>query len=69
MTNQKPKNNFHTWVKYTTLGTEMGGAIFICTILGYQIDKWLENELYWSTIVGLFLGLAVAFNLAYKNLK
>ncbi|HZH68457.1 MAG TPA: AtpZ/AtpI family protein [Chitinophagales bacterium] len=65
----KFKNNFSIWIKYTTLGTEMFAAIFICTIIGYQIDKWLENNIKWATIIFLFIGLAAAFRIVYNQIK
>ena len=63
------KDNFSTWVRYTTLATEMFAAIFLCTIAGYQIDKWMENDLKWSTIIFLFICLAAAFSIVYKQIK
>jgi F0F1-type ATP synthase assembly protein I len=57
------------WLKLAAAGTEMAAAIFICVFIGNFIDKRLENATPWMTILMLFIGVAAAFYLVYKQLK
>lgn len=51
------------------IGTEMVVVIFLFTFLGRKIDQYLLSETPWITILMLFIGLAAAFYLVYKQLK
>lgn len=57
------------WLKLAGVGTEMAAAIFICVYIGNYLDKQFENATPWMTICMLFVGVAAAFYLVYKQLK
>lgn len=65
----KDKKGFNAWVRYSAIGTEMAGAIILCTFLGYKIDQWMSNETPFATIGLLFVGLAAGFYIVFKQLK
>lgn len=47
MTNQKEnknKNKFDAFIRYSSLGFEMMAIIGGFTFLGYKIDHWMNNE-------------------------
>ncbi|MCO5232356.1 MAG: AtpZ/AtpI family protein [Chitinophagales bacterium] len=69
MDNQNKKSHFQTWVRYSTIGSEMAGAVFFGGFGGHKIDQWMQNETPWATIGLLFVGLSAAFYIVYKQLK
>lgn len=66
--NKKDKS-FNTWVRYSAIGTEMAGAVFLSAFGGHKLDEWMGNKTPWATIILLFVGLSAAFYLVYKQLK
>lgn len=69
MNEEKNKNGFQTWMRYSAIGTEMAGAVFLGAFGGYKIDQWMNNETPWATILLLFVGLSAGFYIVYKQLK
>ncbi|MCO5247548.1 MAG: AtpZ/AtpI family protein [Chitinophagales bacterium] len=69
MEKKNQRKKFQTWIKYSNIGVEMASAIFLGAIGGQQLDKKLGNETPWGTIGLLFVGIAVAFYVVYKQLK
>ncbi len=67
--NKSHKNGLQSWIRYSSLGMEMAGAVIMPTFIGYKLDEWLENNTPWLTIVFLLFGVAGAFYLVYKQLK
>lgn len=65
----KDKKAFHTWMRYSAIGTEMAGAVFLGAFGGSKLDQWMGNETPWATIGLLFVGLSAAFYIVYKQLK
>lgn len=63
------KKSFQTWMRYSAIGSEMVGAVFIGTFGGHQIDKWMQNEVPYATVALLLLGLAAGFYLVYKQIQ
>jgi ATP synthase protein I len=63
------QNKTNAWLKYAGIGTEMVLVIFLFTFIGHRLDKHLQMETPWWTILMLFAGLAFAFYLVYKQLK
>ena len=54
------KENWKAYLKFSTMGLEMGLSVFI----GYGIGKWLDKALGtapWMLIFWFFCGLAAAF--------
>lgn len=52
--NQKKKNKFDAFIRYSSLGFEMMVMIGLGTFLGYKIDQWMDNE-----FKGFTLGLMI----------
>lgn len=53
---------------YGTLGLDMAVSI----ALGLWVGRWADNKLHsspWLLMVGLFLGIAVGFNLLWKAVR
>jgi len=69
MDQQKKKNTLNSWLKYSAVGTEMAGAVFLCALGGNKLDQYFQNKTPWATIILLFVGLSAAFYLVYKQLK
>ena len=65
----KDKNVSRNWMYMAGIGTEMVVVIFLFTFLGRKLDQFLAAETPWMTILMLFIGLASAFYLVYKQLK
>ena len=52
--NQKNKNKFDDFIRYSSLAFEMMAMIALGTYGGYKIDQWMDNE-----FKGFTLGLMV----------
>jgi F0F1-type ATP synthase assembly protein I len=63
--NHKPQSEQHHafeqgWMKYTTLGLEMGVIIAFFVVIGVYIDKRTVMQFPLFTIVGTLLGMTIA---------
>jgi LPXTG-motif cell wall-anchored protein len=38
-------------------------------VLGHYVDKWLETETPWFTIIGLIVGMVAGFSLLLRMIK
>jgi F0F1-type ATP synthase assembly protein I len=57
------------WMKLAGIGTEMAAAIFTFVFIGQFLDKHFKTTSPWITILMLFIGVAAAFYLVYKQLR
>jgi len=69
MNESEEKKFFQSWIKYSTIGSEMVAAVFIGAFGGMKIDEWMGNETPFATVGLLLVGLAAAFYLVFKQLK
>lgn len=69
MNESEEKKSFQSWIKYSTIGSEMVAAVFIGAFGGMKIDEWMGNETPFATVGLLLVGLAAAFYLVFKQLK
>jgi hypothetical protein len=60
---KKPLNN---WIRYSSMGIQMGATIFILTWLGIKADAWLKMKFPLFT---LLMALFSAFAAVYYFIK
>ncbi len=48
---RKNKNRFDSFIRYSSLAFEMMGMIGLSTFLGYKIDRAMENNFMWFTLI------------------
>ncbi|MGM0619511.1 MAG: AtpZ/AtpI family protein [Bacteroidota bacterium] len=65
--NQKNKNKFDAFIRYSNLAFEMMAMIALGTFLGYKIDQWMDNEFKGFTL-GLMI-LSVVGSVVYSTRK
>lgn len=63
--NQKNKNKFDAFIRYSSLAFEMMAMIALGTFLGYKIDQWMDNEFKGFTL-GLMI-LSVVGSVIYST--
>ncbi|MFW5756132.1 MAG: AtpZ/AtpI family protein [Tangfeifania sp.] len=65
--NQKNKNKFDDFIRYSSLAFEMMAMIALGTYGGYKIDQWMDNEFKGFTL-GLMV-LSVIGSVVYATRK
>ncbi len=65
--NQKNKNKFDDFIRYSSLAFEMMAMIALGTYGGYKIDQWMNNEFKGFTL-GLMV-LSVIGSVVYATRK
>ena len=65
--NQKNKNKFDDFIRYSSLAFEMMAMIALGTYGGYKIDEWMDNEFKGFTL-GLMV-LSVIGSVVYATRK
>ncbi|MFB3147687.1 MAG: AtpZ/AtpI family protein [Thermodesulfobacteriota bacterium] len=51
------------------IGFELGFSVIAGIVLGQYVDKWLETETPWFTIIGLIVGMVAGFSLLLRMIK
>ncbi|MCZ6527170.1 MAG: AtpZ/AtpI family protein [Candidatus Dadabacteria bacterium] len=51
------------------MGFELGFSVIAGIVLGQYVDKWLETETPWFTIIGLIVGMVAGFSLLLRMIK
>ncbi len=64
----KEKNKFNNFIKYSSLGFEMAAIIAIGTWGGYKLDQWLNNEFKIFTLVLMVVSVIISIIYGTKNL-
>jgi len=63
------KRKKYKWLVFIAIGFELGFSVIAGIVLGQYIDKWLEIETPWFTIVGLVLGMIAGFTILIRMIK
>lgn len=61
-------NSFKKYLKFSTVGLEMGFSVLIGLFAGQYLDKWLGTE-PWLLLLGLLFGAAAGFRRLYWLLR
>lgn len=59
---------FNKYLRFSTVGLEMGIPVILGLFLGQYLDNWLGTE-PWMLLLCLLLGAAVGFRRIYRLLK
>ncbi len=68
MTEQKPKNKFNNYVKYSNLAFQMMIIIIAGTFGGFKLDEYLNWDFPVFTLILSLGSVVVAIYLAVKDL-
>ena len=66
--NQKNKNKFDAFIRYSSLAFEMMAMIALGTFLGYKIDQWMDNEFKGFTLGLMILSVIGAVFYSTRNI-
>jgi len=64
----KNKNKFDNFIRYSSLGFEMMAIIGAGTFGGYKIDQWMKNEFKGFTLGLMILSVIMAIFYSTRNL-
>lgn len=56
-------------MKYFVIGTELAFSVIAGLVLGQYVDKWVETETPWFTLLGLLAGVVAGFGLLVRMTK
>ena len=65
--NQKNKNKFDDFIRYSSLGFEMMAIIALGTFGGYKIDQWMNNEFKGFTLGLMVLSVVASIIYGIRN--
>ncbi len=54
---------------FIVIGFELGFSVIAGILLGQFVDKWLETDTPWFTMLGLLAGGFAGFNLLLRMIK
>lgn len=54
---------------FIVIGFELGFSVIAGILLGQYVDRWLETDTPWFTILGLLAGGFAGFNLLLRMIK
>lgn len=66
--NQKNKNKFDDFLRYSSLGFEMMVIIALGTFGGYKIDQWMGNDFKGFTLGLMVLSVIVSIIYGIRNI-
>lgn len=66
---QNQLNNTRSFLQYTSIALQMIVTIVGATFLGRYVDQKAQNKFPLGTLLGVFVGLGIAFYRIFKNLK
>lgn len=66
--NQRNKNKFDEFIRYTSLGFEMMAIIALGTFGGYKIDQWMNNEFKGFTLGLMILSVVISIIYGIRNI-
>lgn len=59
-----PKKQLNPYLRFTSMGLQMGVAIAVFVYGGIELDKYLESDPLWTIVLsltGVFAGLYLVF--------
>jgi hypothetical protein len=65
---QKRKNLLDNYIKYSSLGLQMGGTIALFSWLGVKLDEWQATEQPYYTVAFSLSGVFLSLYLVIKGL-
>lgn len=66
--NQKNKNKFDDFIRYSSLGFEMMVIIALGTFGGYKIDQWMNNEFKGFTLGLMIVSVVLSVIYGIRNI-
>jgi hypothetical protein len=66
--NQKNKNKFDDFLRYSSLGFEMMVIIALGTFGGYKIDQWMDNDFKGFTLGLMVLSVILSIIYGIRNI-
>jgi hypothetical protein len=66
--NQKNKNKFDDFIRYSSLGFEMMVIIALGTFGGYKIDQWMNNDFKGFTLGLMIISVVVSIIYGIRNI-
>ncbi|HML95402.1 MAG TPA: AtpZ/AtpI family protein [Thermodesulfobacteriota bacterium] len=54
---------------FIVIGFELGFSVIAGILLGQYVDRWLETDTPWFTMLGLLAGGFAGFNLLLRMIK
>lgn len=63
-----PPNRYRRYLRFSTVGLELGFAVIIGLVVGQYLDKWLGTE-PWLLLLFLIFGMAAGFRSVFRLLK
>lgn len=54
---------------FIVIGFELGFSVIAGILLGHYVDRWLETDTPWFTMLGLLAGGFAGFNLLLRMIK
>ncbi len=63
-----PPNKYRRYLRFSTVGLELGFAVIIGLVVGQYLDKWLGTE-PWLLLLFLIFGMAAGFRSVFRLLK
>ncbi len=64
----RPPTAFKKYLRFSTVGLEMGFSVLIGLFAGQYLDSWLGTE-PWLLLVGLLMGAVAGFRRLYSLLR
>ena len=64
----KPPSRVKKYLRFSTIGLEMGLAVVLGLYFGQYLDKWLGTE-PWMLLLFLIFGVVAAFRNLYRLLR
>ncbi len=61
-------DKFRRYLRYSTVGLEMGFAVLIGLFIGQYLDRWLGTD-PWFLLLFLLFGAAAGFRSLYRLLR
>ncbi len=63
-----PHNKYRRYLRFSTVGLELGFAVIIGLVVGQYLDEWLGTE-PWLLLLFLIFGMAAGFRSVFRLLK
>ena len=54
---------------FIVIGFELGFSVIAGILLGHYVDRWLETDTPWFTMLGLLAGGFAGFNLLLRMIR
>ena len=63
-----PHKRYRRYLRFSTVGLELGLAVIIGLLVGQYLDKWLGTD-PWLLLLFLIFGMAAGFRSVFRLLK